>query len=161
MLVPLNGGPWIPVGSNDSNNILVKSEVQKPIPDSSLLYSSLRGGSLSETEVRDILSRNSINEIKKWNSYGHPIFHEAAEQSAKTSEFVWTIVSENPEFIKLVNDPEYTDKYGCTAFERLEVKKHRITWKSEIYEKLLPHKPVYGLMKCHRQNPVLKDRYGY
>lgn len=107
--------------------------------DSRLLFQCLHSdNALTEKQIRDILGKYSVEEIRSWSRLGHPLFHEAGHQSGEGARIVWEIVLENPEFQKLVVDSTYKDKYGKTALQRLREQTFKhcrcFAWKSKVLE---------------------------
>ena len=75
----------------------------------------------SEEEVNSILNELTDEEIWLNQVYcEHPLLHQAAENIPSSFKFL-QIVWQHPRFKQYWDNPDYLDKYGFTAFQRLSI----------------------------------------
>lgn len=51
---------------------------------------------------------------------GHPILHQACHQGYRSASLILWVAWNDPEWKPLFTDPEYTDKYGKVAAQRIK-----------------------------------------
>lgn len=98
---------------------IVSPTTQAP-SDSARLFETLHSNLLFASDIRRILDSHSVEEIKKWHRCGHPLLHEACEQSEFSgAQAVLRAFFEDSRLKKLFTDISYTDKRGMIVANRL------------------------------------------
>lgn len=86
-----------------------------------LLYDTILGGAeLSFVKIKTIFDFQSAEPVRQWNN-GHPLLHEAAEQSDTFQGAVNVLCAAfvDRRLRPLFTDLTYTDKYGACPARRL------------------------------------------